>query len=188
MAKTLSGAAWVSRFPTSTSTDDLAQPFRAHAKKFVAALEAAGASVTVNATVRPKQRAFLMHWSYRVGRMGFDPEQVPSMAGVDIDWVDRDSNQKKNAAASIAAARAMVAGYEIAYPPALVSRHTEGKAIDMEISWTSAELAIKDGAGKVVTIKSGAKDGSNSHLHAVGRSYGVVKLASDPPHWSSDGH
>ena len=28
----------------------------------------------------------------------------------------------------------------------------------------------------------------NVALRAVGKSYGVIKLASDPPHWSSDGH
>jgi uncharacterized Zn-binding protein involved in type VI secretion len=35
---------------------------------------------------------------------------------------------------------------------------------------------------KDVTIKK------MSDLHAVGASYGVHKLVSDPPHWSDDGH
>jgi hypothetical protein len=25
-------------------------------------------------------------------------------------------------------------------------------------------------------------------LHALGATYGVIKLVSDPPHWSDDGH
>jgi hypothetical protein len=29
---------------------------------------------------------------------------------------------------------------------------------------------------------------TSANLHAVGASYGVHKLASDPPHWSTDGH
>jgi hypothetical protein len=188
MARTLSGLSWVEKFPTSTSTDDLTNPFKSNAKKFIAALKAAGATVSINATMRPKERAFLMHWSYRVARDGYNPEKVPTMTGVDIDWVHRDSNSKKNVAASKANAEAMVRGYDIAYAPVLVSRHTEGNAIDMEISWTSAELKIKDGAGKDVTIKTGTRDGSNPELHKVGKSYTVIKLSSDPPHWSSDGH
>ncbi len=28
---------------------------------------------------------------------------------------------------------------------------------------------------------------NNSDLYSVGASYGVIKLISDPPHWSDDG-
>jgi len=188
MAKTLSGLAWVSKFPTSSSTDDLVDPFRSNVKKFVAALQTAGATVSINATKRPKERAFLMHWCYRVAKEGYDPEKVPEMAGVDIDWVHRDDKGNKNVSVSKANAEQMVTGYDIAYRPVIDSRHTEGKAIDMDVSWITPELKIKDGAGKDVTIKTGMKDGSNTELHKVGKSYDVIKLASDPPHWSSDGH
>ena len=188
MAKMLSGELWVSKFPNSTDTDDLADPFKANAKKFIAALEAAGAAVSVNATLRPKERAFLMHWSFRIAKEGFDPEKVPEMAGVDIDWVHKDSKGNKSLDASKLAASQMVDGYDIAFRPALESRHSEGKAIDMDISWSSAELKIKDVAGNDVTIKLGAKDGSNTELQKVGKTYSVIKLVSDPPHWSSDGH
>ena len=30
-------------------------------------------------------------------------------------------------------------------------------------------------------------DGDNKELQAVGETYGVKKLASDPPHWSYNG-
>jgi len=188
MAKTLSGLSWVSQFPTSTSTDDLVDPFKDHVNNFIDALETAGATVTVNATLRPKERAFLMHWSFRVALEGYDPEKVPEMAGVDIDWAHRDAEKKVNVSVSRSNAQQMVDGYDIAYRPVLESRHTEGKAIDMDIVWTSTELKIKDGAGKDITIKSGSKNGGNGELHKVGKSYEVIKLVSDPPHWSSDGH
>jgi hypothetical protein len=188
MAKTLSGASWVEKFPTSTSTADLTLTFRTKVEKFIAAMEAAGASVKVEATLRPKQRAYLMHWAFRVARQGYDANKVPAMKDVEIDWVHVDSNKKINVAASKANAEQMVQGYEIAYPPVLKSRHTEGNAIDMSISWTSAELKIRDGNGKDVTIKHGVKSGGNHELHKVGKSYHVFKLIGDPPHWSSDGH
>jgi hypothetical protein len=82
----------------------------------------------------------------------------------------------------------MVQGYEIVYKPALTSRHTEGKAIDMAIKW-EGDLVIVNGKGSKVTIKTTPRNGSgNAQLHQVGSSFGVIKLSSDPPHWSSDGH
>jgi hypothetical protein len=157
-------------------------------KKFIAALTAAGAPPSINATLRPKERAFLMHWCFRVAKENYDAEKVPEMAGVDIDWVHKDAKGNKSVDASKLGASQMVDGYDIAYRPVLDSRHTEGNAIDMDISWSAAELKIKDGNGKDVSIKTGAKDGSNTELHKVGKSYGVIKLVQDAPHWSNDGH
>ena len=187
MAKTLSGPVWIPKFPNSTSLDDLVDPFKSNAKKFIAALTKAGATVSIGSTLRPKQRAYLMHWSFKISA-GYSPEKVPAMTGVDIEWVHRDDKGNANLPASKTAADLMVSGYDIAYEPALVSRHTEGKAIDMDISWITPELTITDGAGKTVTIKTGLKNGSNTALHKVGASFTVIKLPSDPPHWSIDGH
>ena len=89
--------------------------------------------------------------------------------------------------ASVAAAAAMADAYEIRYRPGRTSRHTEGNAIDMTISW-SGSLAIQNRDGTTVTIASTPKNGSNPQLHSVGASYGVYKLVGDRPHWSSDGH
>jgi hypothetical protein len=44
----------------------------------------------------------------------------------------------------------------------------------------------KNGATK--TIGSLPRTGLNHDLWAVGATYGVLKLPSDPPHWSSNGH
>ena len=82
----------------------------------------------------------------------------------------------------------MVQGYGIVFKPALTSRHTEGKALDMTITWQNS-LAIANGSGTMVTISSLPRDGAgNADVHQIGSSYGVIKLLSDPPHWSSDGH
>jgi hypothetical protein len=185
--KTLSGAAWVVKFPTSTSTADLVDPFKGNVDAFIAALRKAGATVTISATLRPAERAYLMHWSFRVAKGGYDPTKVPAMTGVDIDWVHRDVKKQVDRAASKAAALEMVKGYGIVYGPALRSRHTEGKAIDMTISWPK-ELTLTPPKGTPVTIKSKPRSGGNTDLHAVGKAFGVIKLVSDPPHWSSDGH
>jgi len=100
------------------------------------------------------------------------------MAGVDIIW------DHPNA---VSAAQAMVNRYEMAFVAALTSNHTKGVAIDMDITW-SGTLHIKEADGTTQTISTGPRDNNNRELQAVGRGYGVIKLVSDPPHWSVDGH
>lgn len=171
-----SGAQWCARFPTSVSLDDLAEPFRSKARAFVQALRDAGASVTVSATYRPAERAYLMHWCCMIADGGQDPAAVPPKPGVAIDWC-----HGADLAAAKAAAQAMRQGYGIVYPAALESRHTQRLAVDMTIRFQGA-LQVRTGNGV------GAAVASQGDLVPVGRSYGVFKLLSDPPHWSSDGH
>jgi hypothetical protein len=100
-----------------------------------------------------------MHWCCLIADSGQDPAAVPAMAGVEIDWT-----HDGDVVAARTAARAMKAAYGIAYPAALVSRHTQRRAIDM-------------------TIHNAPDD-----VVALGASFGVHKLLTDPPHWSDDGH
>ena len=183
-----SGGHWVSQFPTSTSVDDLTNPFRDNVARFISALRDAGATVEIAATFRPPQRAYLMHFSFAIARESANPRSVPSLPGVNIQWAHSATGGKVDLKASKLGAEEMVQGYEIVYRPALTSRHTEGKAIDMNIKW-DGNLSIVNGKGKKITISSTPRSGSgNNQLHQVGASYGVVKLLSDAPHWSSDGH
>jgi hypothetical protein len=183
-----SGPQWISAFPTSNKTEDLVEPFRTDVTRLLSSLQTAHASVEIAATFRPPQRAYLMHFSFAIARENMDPRAVPGMSGVPIQWAHTDIHNHFDRKASKSAAEEMVLGYEIVYSPALRSRHTEGKAIDMTITW-DASLVMVDGKGKKVTISTTPRNGAhNSQLHAVGASYGVVKLLSDAPHWSSDGH
>jgi hypothetical protein len=183
-----SGASWVSKFPTSTSLDDLSEPFRIKGKAFISALRAASASVQIADTLRPPQRAYLMHFSFAIARENADPNTVPAMAGVDIQWAHTNGTGAVDLVASKAGAEEMVRGYGIVFKPALTSRHTEGNAVDMDITW-QGNLAIAKPDGTSQTILSTPRTGAgNSDLQSVGKLYGVIKLLSDPPHWSSDGH
>lgn len=60
--KELSGVAWVNKFQDKTSTQTLSYPFRTNVEQFLSALKQAGARVTIAATLRPPERAYLMHW------------------------------------------------------------------------------------------------------------------------------
>jgi peptidoglycan hydrolase-like protein with peptidoglycan-binding domain len=185
----LSGAHWVEQFPTSRSTTSLVQPFRANVDRFLAALRAAGATVSIAATQRPPQRAWLMHYAYQIAINGMSPAAVPRRPEIDIQWVHTDAKGMVNLAASRAAAQEMVDAYAIRYEPALTSKHIDGSAIDMTITW-SGSLSIRDGkTGALKVISSSPKNGAdNRELHAVGAGYGVIKLVGDPPHWSDNGH
>jgi hypothetical protein len=188
-----SGPAWVARFPTSTSVSDCVQPFRDELTAFLAALKAAGAAVSIAATLRPAQRAYLMHWCWAIVKAAADPRTIPARDGVDIAWAHVDDQGAYDAAASVAAALAMGAAYgmqNLSVAPALASRHIDGLAVDMAIAWTGT-LTIANRVGAPVTVASLPRNGMNSDLHVVGATYGVIKFvggAADIPHWSSDGH
>ena len=183
----LSGPSWVQQFPTSGSVDDLAEPFRSKVRGFLAALSNAGATVRIADTLRPPQRVYLMYWSFAIANDNQNPAKVPPMDGIDIQWAHTDSDGNVDPAASKLAATQMVAGYGIVFKPALTSRHTEGLAIDMSISW-QGDLAIRNAADAPIAITNSPRNGGNPDLWKAGATYGVIKLASDPPHWSSDGH
>lgn len=181
-----SGVAWITRFPTSQSIDDLAPEFRDKVNRFIAALKAAKAGVKISETYRSRERAYLMHYAYAIAREGLDPVTVPTMEGVNICWVQRDAKGRPDLAASKRAAQEMVKGYNIVFKPTLDSDHIQGLAIDMTITW-QGELRIRDAKGKLAIIKSEPRNGTNTELQKVGATYDVAKLANDPPHWSGDG-
>ena len=187
MARELSGIVWVDRFPTSNETSTLVEDFRDSCDDFIGALEDAGAIVKINATLRPPERAYLMHWSFVLNNGEVEPDDVPPHDGVDIEWMHRKANGQPDFAASRAAAAAMVHGYGIVHRPALTSLHIFGKAIDMTISWDGT-LQVKPKNKPRKSISSQPRSGLNHDLWAVGATYGVLKLPSDPPHWSSTGH
>jgi hypothetical protein len=182
----LSGAQWCSRYPTSISTDTLIPEFKAACDAFIAAIEAAGGHKDIGATYRPPERAYLMHWCWKI-KHGVNPSIIPSMNGVNIEWVHPNHQD------SINAANQMVDGFgmhNLNVAPSLHSLHMEKNAIDISISW-SGNLQIAKQDGTVVTINTLPRDGMNLQLKEVGRSYGVIKFiggASDRPHWSGTGH
>ena len=171
----LSGSEWVNQFPTSTQTSDLLAAFGTAVDRFISSLRAGGATVVVSATLRPPERAYLMHYAYKIAHGGLPAANAPAMAGVDIEWAHATF------AASKIGAKQMVTGYGIVFAPALTSRHSEGRAIDMTITGHIGRT-FNDNADQPVQVNNAAQ------LKALGATFGVIKLPSDPPHWSDDGH
>lgn len=176
----LSGAGWEKQYPTSTSLEDLTPAFREKVSDFLDALQAGGVKVRKSATYRPKERAYLMHYCCKIYSGAIPPDKVPPMDGVNIEWAHRDAKGTLDIKASKAAAKAMMDAYVIRYPAALNSRHTQRRAIDMTITGYSGKT-IKDASGQPVELED------EDDLFELGKTYGVIKLRNDPPHWSDDG-
>ena len=182
----LSGARWAQQFKGSRDTKDLSCTFRKAVDAFVEAMTEAGMKVRISSTFRPLKRSYLMHWSWQIKYKYVQPENVPSMAGVEINWVH------PTPAASLEAAKQMVQAFDmnaLNTAPALRSLHNEGHALDMSISWTG-NVSVKDGTGKLIEVTTLPRSGMNSQLKAIGASYGVKKFvgeAKDKPHWSING-
>lgn len=186
-----SGLSWITWANTnaanSTDIEQLEATFRQNVKDFKAALEAAGATVSVSDTKRSDKRAYLFHWSWKISQDKCKASEATSMAGVDITWDHGDDAKSK------AGAQEMVTGFGLAVPPkstnapALDSRHIQGKAIDMDITWTG-KIKVKNKAGLEVEVTYNADVNANTVLHSIGATYGVNKLVTDAPHWSTDGH
>lgn len=194
--KNLSGRAWwtanqgKAAFANSTNIDKLDATFQANVKAFKKALDDAGAKVSISTTRRNENRAYVMHWAWKVAKGLVTADKVPAKAGVEITWDHGSTAESKKGAQEIVSAAL------IAYQPSLTSNHIEGKAIDWTITWTGT-LNIKNKQGKAVAISSmprhggqGTTNNGNTELHAVGKTYGVVKasfIKIDGPHWSIDG-
>lgn len=170
----LSGPAWCDRFPTDRTTATLRKPFRHQVQRFIGSLEDGGARVSIAATWRPAERAWLMRqaWDLRHGLTR--PELVPARDGIPIQWVHPTE------AASLEAAAAMVEAYGLVYRPSLTSRHLFGRAIDLGLEgWRGT--SVRDARGELVTLAT------ERDLYRLGAGFGVHKLLGDEPHWSDDG-
>src|ERR1700758_4288917 len=94
-----SGKAWVRRFPTSKRVDDLEPIFRGSVKRFLAALADADVAITISATLRPRQRAYLMHYAWCIVQGKVTPGAVPAFVPrkgeepVNIRWLHLDAAQ-----------------------------------------------------------------------------------------------
>ena len=177
-----SGPQWCNRFPGSNAIDDLDPNWRGRVWAFVSAMQNGGARVDVQATLRPPERAYLMHWCWMIANLAQAPAAVPPLAGLAIDWTHGGDIK-----AARAAATAIVDGFALQVLPSLTSRHTVGRAIDMSIAWTD-RLSLRDFDGNLHYILTSPRDGTNPELAKVGASFGVIKLVGDRPHWSDDGH
>jgi hypothetical protein len=178
----LSGSSWASKFPDSKSVSDLAPTFGKDVTAFIAAMKHAGVTVRTLSTLRPPERAYLMHYSWLVAKRKLSPLKVPNFAGskkhppVGICWVHATAHGASKPE-SIAAAGKLATALGVASmsaAPVLTSPQTEGQAIVMSTTWSSRKITIKNASGHSVVIRTGPRNGLNAKLITVGATYGVI--------------
>jgi sugar lactone lactonase YvrE len=184
----LSGLAWLEAagvsqadgqgtYPNSTKVSDLDPSFRTKVQSFIDALTQAGATISIQSTLRSKERAYLMHYAWGIAHGTIAPSSVPSMYGIAIRWDYGDDT------ASRKAAQEMVSFFGMTNDAVLDSRHIQGLAIDMQVSW-SGTLGIKAASGIIVNIATFPRNANNAILARVAATYGVYRLFKDSaPHW-----
>ena len=185
-----SGKYWVDwadkNAENSNKLDDLEASFKVQAAAFIKALENAGAKVRITTTKRSAKRAYLFHWSWKIALGKCKASDASKMEGVAIQWDHADAGKSKSAA------QEMVDGFGLAVPPkstvapSKTSNHIIGKAIDLTITWTGS-IKIKKKDGTEVAVNYVSNVNGNTALHAVGKSYGLIKHTGDAPHWSYNG-
>ena len=194
----LSGPSWAGKFGDSKSVSDLAAAFGKDVTAFVAAMKRARITVRTISTLRPPERAYLMHYSWLVAKRKLSPLKVPTFAGskkhspVGICWVHATAHGASKPA-SIAAAGQLAGALGVASMPAaplLTSVRTLGESIVMSTTWTRAKITIRNASGNAVVIRSGPRNGLNAKLITVGATYGVIHFR--PPgramdDWSVNG-
>lgn len=176
----LSGANWWqqngARFADSTDTVSLMPAFAASVDAFVAALERAGAYVSISATKRSAELAWVMRTAGDIARNTIEPHQVEPDPTVGILWNHGDPQRSQDAAEEMVQ---MFGGVEA---PAIDSPELTGTAIAMDVRWY-APIAVRDAWGAVVPLDRPRLGARCPDLHRVGRSYGVVKTPFDPLRW-----
>lgn len=182
-----SGASWIDRYPPSQRLQDLDSNFGSDVREFISVLEKGGATVEILATQIPPERAYLMHWAWRIVKEGLDPRSVPYMDGVDVRWQHGDLGASREAAWS------MVHGYgieELDEPPPLVSPYTEGQVVAMRVRWRGALRLYPDTPQEQI-ITSNPQDGTNLDVMTLAEIHGLEHLLtvpdSDEVHWAMPG-
>ena len=180
----LSGREWLENnqasFPNSDSVNDLEPAFAAAVTLFIGAIRKARASVRISATRRNQSRAWMMHYAWRLAKEEITTADIPADPHADIIWDHGDASVSRKKA------QEMVDFFGIVYKPSLTSNHIAGTAIDMTIGWNDP-IEILDAQGNSVGLDRPRNGADSTGLHAVGRTYGVIKLISDRPHWSANG-
>jgi hypothetical protein len=165
---------------------------------FATAMKHAGITVRTLSTLRPPERAYLMHYSWLVAKRKLSPLKVPGFAAskkhppVGICWVHATAHGTSKPQ-SMAAASKLAAAFHVASmgtTPTLTSLRTEGEAIVISTTWTSRRITIKNASGHSVVIRTGPRNGLNAKLIAVGVTYDVIHFrpaGKSRNDWSANG-
>ncbi len=198
----LAGTGWFSRYNQdyfgSNQVSDLSDTFRPEVQSFLGALQEGGVpNPTISSTKRSYERQFIMYYAKQIadGKMDADEVQEITPTNIDIQWDYGNDNYSVAAAKALLGGQGFGIGTNPVGKPDQGSLHITGDAIDMNITGYKNKLVFVGPDATPWSEAHGYVEGLSlvkitdaNTLYEIGATYGVIKLLSDPPHWSVNGH
>jgi hypothetical protein len=170
------------------SVDDLDPLFKLKVRAFLKALQDAGATVTIGTTRRSDKRAYLFHWSWRIAVGNAKASAATAKAGRRHplgSWQRGGQQARRPGDGRRLRPRRPAEEHQSAVarqPP----HPRQGDRHDDPCG--SGTLKVKKHGGGIVDVSVHGERQPELEAARVGASYGVLKLKTDAPHWSLDGH
>lgn len=198
-----SGQDWWEDFHPPMDIAWLEPAFQQNVSRFVLALADQSIIPNVISVYRPPERAYLMHYCFKIAT-GLAPEKIDERPDtVAISWKHYRADGTYDPVASIAAAKELavrfgiydpdpVNGRKNPSPPAYPSNHSTGIAVDIKFTWTGEKTVPRGDGPGTLTIRpqdltKGVNDPARIDLSLLGKTYGVIRTNHKSNHWSTTG-
>ena len=206
------GSAWAKLFSSKddATIEALRGDFKLNFQRFWSAVEQAEdvrefpqfnamPEATLSTAFRSQKKAYLMHYSWKIGMEAINPEEIISIPDFDpnvipeedpwkgslkISWLVYAPDGSIDFIATKKASLNYVSAipryvYRAAYP---AGKHPQRKAVDITVKW-SGTLKIRDASGNIHFLREPRESATNAELWRIGDGYKVYKLPADRPHW-----
>ncbi|MCB9234903.1 MAG: hypothetical protein H6581_24830 [Bacteroidia bacterium] len=196
-------------YPNETDASKLDSGFKTKVDNLGAFFSANGISYSLNAGLRHPLRSTIFNYAIKVAAASSDDiiheaNAVMVKYGIPIDWAHKNTDGSINRSTSKAKAVEVKGEFGLGSKAArgikdfggTISNHNNGKAVDIELTFSFTAPKTVTVGGKSYTINPSAESGNNisgvasKALAQIGKAnYGITRaMDDDAVHWSETGH